>query len=240
MKRGVHSTITYPIFETTKENLREILDGHEMIIDNTVEIGKALIHLNKFMEACFDVEVLIDSSSFEKPSNLGENYYVMVVDRDQQSYSLECAKEIKEKCEKNGYGLIITNPNFELWIAMHFDGYDRDEMLECIGDLVQKKYVDRMTRAQLGDVKLGPYKIVNKLFQEELGKEYKKWDDFKWAGKKVRQALANSQSLCTDLDVLINDLTLENYPTTIGTNIGELFKLLMDPRNQKKQPKDTV
>lgn len=235
VKRGVHWTTTYPFFENTKETLREILKLKCLINEGTVNIKQSLDHLNEFMESFCKTEISIDPSSFDKPSNLGENYYVMVVDRDQQSFKSDSVKKIKHICEKKGYGLIITNPNFELWIAMHFDNYDKNEMLESIREMVQLKYVEKRTREELKDVKLGPLKVVDELYQKELHRPYRKSDEFKWAREKVQQALENSQSLCIDLNVLINELTIENYPNTIGTNIGELFKLIMDSNNQRYQ-----
>ena len=57
--------------------------------------------------------------------------------------------------------------------------------------------------------------------------EYRKDDDFEWVTRMdIARALSNSKELCTDLKLLIKELSTYDL-SSVGTNMNELFALLM-------------
>ena len=138
----------YPNFGNTKRELREELDSHGLILpDDKVDINDSLNDLNTYMNNkypgyAFDLHLF--PNIFERPCNFGENHYVMVVDRDQVSFKPKDVNTVLKGCSERGYMLIVTSPCFELWVAMHFEKYSKDEMLEHVRDYVVKVYDWRM------------------------------------------------------------------------------------------------
>lgn len=49
----------------------------------------------------------------------GDTFWV-VIDRDR--WTEKDLAEVHGRCKKAGISLIISNPNFEIWLAFHFDG----------------------------------------------------------------------------------------------------------------------
>ncbi len=57
--------------------------------------------------------------------------------------------------------------------------------------------------------------------------EYHKDDDFEWVTRMdIARALSNSKELCTDLKLLTKELSTYDL-SSVGTNMNELFALLM-------------
>ena len=57
--------------------------------------------------------------------------------------------------------------------------------------------------------------------------EYRKDDDFEWVTRAdIVRALSNSKELCTDLKLLTKELSTYDL-SSVGTNMNELFALLM-------------
>ena len=64
----------------------------------------------------------------------------VIFDRDYRNID-EYFDEIFEKCNKNNIRIVMSNPNFEFWLLMHFPNigqYDRKKLLENPKNLKQK------------------------------------------------------------------------------------------------------
>ena len=224
---GLRFNPKFEYLEETKKCLRDELRGKNKIdSEEMVDIDEAIPILNAVMKSrhsdySFDGEVTAHSILFKKPCNFGRNQFVMVVDRDQQSFSIEDVERVMSTCSNNGYHLIVSNPNFELWLAMHFKDYRREEMLECIQEMAELKYDAGKTKKQLKGRAPGPIEYL-----EKIHPGYKKNEDFEWVGRNgVARAIENSKELCTKLDGLVGEIRSDDL-SAVGTNMAELFELL--------------
>ncbi len=134
----------YPQFEDSKDELQRQLQSHNLILSgNKVCVEESLVALNSYMEEKrpgyeFDKNLL--QNMFDKPCNFGENYYFMVVDRDQESFTLNDVQAVLRGCSEMNCKLILTSPCFELWVAMHFEEYRKVDMLEYVREYVYEVY----------------------------------------------------------------------------------------------------
>lgn len=65
--------------------------------------------------------VLRNLDNFKKEYKLREDDQLwMLIDRDVQSWSVKNLKDCKAKCRQKKYKLCLSNPNFEIWILLHF------------------------------------------------------------------------------------------------------------------------
>lgn len=224
---GLRFNPKFEYLEKTKACLRDELSSKDKIdSQGMVDIDEAIPILNAVMgshyrDYSFDGVITVHSREFKKPCDFGRNQFVAVVDRDQQSFSKEDVRCVMNICTNNGYHLIISNPNFELWLAMHCVDYRKEEMLECIQKMAILKYDAGKTKKELGGRTLGPIEYL-----EKIHPGYKKNEDFEWVGKKgVARAIENSKELCTKLDVLVGEIRSDDL-SAVGTNMKELFELL--------------
>lgn len=63
-------------------------------------------------------------------TDVDENWSATVLDRSSGKTYLDEWKEAVRRCEENGYGYAISNPNFELWLLLHHDN-PTDEDRQC-------------------------------------------------------------------------------------------------------------
>lgn len=54
----------------------------------------------------------------------------IVIDRDKDSFTEEQYDKVVDFCSKNNVNLYISNPNFELWLYMHFDEFDNENVCD--------------------------------------------------------------------------------------------------------------
>lgn len=225
-QNGNRLKLKFPVFENYMENLLQILDAKGLVdADGKVKISKSLAPINEFMKTVFpeyDFSEEIKPYSFKKPCNFDENYYVMLVDRDQKTFGKKIVEEVRSDCSKHGYKLILTSPYFELWLTLHFEKYEKEKLLEFVKEEVQLIYEQGIPRSDIGR-SLGP-----KRYMELLKPGYTKNGTFEWVKRSdIDRALANSEDLCTNLDMLVQELH-SNDLSSVGTNIKELFDLLKE------------
>lgn len=60
-------------------------------------------------------------------------------------------------CRQKNYSMAVSNPNFELWLLLHFDGDLTDIQTLTIGD--QKKAITSRLKAILGSYTKGKYRV---------------------------------------------------------------------------------
>ncbi|MCI8298755.1 MAG: RloB domain-containing protein [Lachnospiraceae bacterium] len=97
-----------------------------------------------------------------------------------------------------GFGLYVTNPCFEFWLLLHFDGVfdlDEDKLLENPKITSKRRYVEHELRRFLPGYKKSSYRA------EKLVKD-------------IDLAINNEKEFCEDV------VELEN---SVGSNIGKLI-----------------
>ena len=107
-----------------------------------------------------------------------------------------------DKCEEMGFGLYVTNPCFEFWLLLHFDGVfelDREKLLKNPKVTAKRRYVEQELRRIWPGYNKSSYRA------EELVKD-------------IDNAINNEKEFCEDI------VQLEN---SVGSNIG---KLIIDMR----------
>ena len=126
----------------------------------------------------------------------------MVIDRDKDSFTEEQYDGVVDFCEKNGVNLYISNPNFELWLFMHFDEFDTEKKEDLIINRKMNKSGRRYIEKRLHDV--CDYK-KNKLIFEvfEPG---------------IRNAIKREKGFTEDISKIKNEL---------GTNVGLLVEKII-------------
>ena len=126
----------------------------------------------------------------------------MVVDRDKDSFTEEQYDSVVDFCEKNDVNLYISNPNFELWLFMHFDEFDAENKEDLIINRKMNNSGRRYIEKRLHDV-CGYRK--NKLI----------FDVFE---PGIRNAIKREKRFTEDISKIKNEL---------GTNVGLLVEKMI-------------
>lgn len=129
----------------------------------------------------------------------------MVVDRDPESFTGFQFDDVLETCRQNNFEFLISNPNFEFWLLLHFDNIltlDRDKLLK--------------------NEKINPKsKSSIRFIPNELRKCLKNYKKNKYNAdyllKNINIALKNEKNYCETLPELKNEL---------GSNIGIFIEKL--------------
>lgn len=132
----------------------------------------------------------------------------VIFDRDYRNLEF-CLNEIFDLCNKYGVKIVMSNPNFELWLLMHFpniEKYDREEIRENRKNL----------RYQIADDA-----SKNKKFLEiEVARNangYTKGSSIKFEAflPQIDLAVEQAKLFCEESDLLIDE---------IGTSVGKLIE----------------
>lgn len=122
----------------------------------------------------------------------------LVVDRDPESFFEWQFDKVLETCDKNGFRFLISNPNFEFWLLLHFKevlGIDSDKIRQ------NKRITDSKSSVRF---------IPNEL-RKLLGKYRKNNYDAEALIRKIDTAIANEKHFAETVPKLKNE---------IGSNIG--------------------
>lgn len=76
----------------------------------------------------------------------------MAVDRDKDSFTEEQYDKVVDFCKKNHVNLYISNPNFELWLLMHFDEFDSENEEDLLKNEKRTKSGRRYLEKRLHDI----------------------------------------------------------------------------------------
>lgn len=170
------------ILEKLEEKLKE-----ELKIKNLVDAIPAIIKYNKIS---YDEDI--------------DKIY-LIVDRDKKSFTVS-EKENQyqyalDKCREKNFGLCVTNPCFEFWLALHFDKvfeYDREKIRKNEKEKGDKKFTECM---------------LNELSPGYSKSQY----DADVFSPFIDKAIENEKQFCEDIEGLEKE---------IGSNIGLLIKEL--------------
>lgn len=201
------------LFKLMKQE-HKIIGGSDVDVVEALPIAKE--YLNKRYRNYTFEEII--PNDFEPPVSFGNNHYVMIIDRDQMTNKEEMLHDVIKSCEKNGYTLVMTNPNFELWVAMHLNGYKHNDMMDCIKEMVNQQSRKKEDRTVSGE--LGPIKYVKTLYPA-----YRKNSDFKFITKEmVDTAIKRSKQYPNEIEILKNPLNDDDL-SSVGTNMARLFSI---------------
>lgn len=133
------------------------------------------------------------------------DFICLVADRDPQSFTESQFDDVLKTCVKNNFDFLISNPNFEFWLLLHFDNIltlDRDKLLKNEKINPESKSSIRFIQNELKKC-LGTYK-KNK-YNADLLLE------------NIDTAIKNEKNYCETLPELKNKL---------GSNIGSFIEKL--------------
>ncbi len=126
----------------------------------------------------------------------------MVIDRDKDSFTEAQYDKVIDFCQKNNINLYVSNPNFELWLYMHFASFDKENKQ----DLIENRKISKNGR-----------RYIEKRLHDECG--YRKNSfDFKVFEPKIKEAIKREKTLTENINEIKNEL---------GTNVGILVDKMM-------------
>lgn len=211
-------------FDSRAERLKNILKNENLIFhekkNDYVYVDRAYEVVKKEMEILYPKYTFdIDKEKYLRPIKpVGKDYYCMVIDRDQRSLSTKNLEKIKKECRRNGYELIITNPNFELWLALHTKDYNKDEMLEDITNLLRLYAKGKSSDEEKSLT--GPMYYLKKRYPK-YKKDPQLLDIFN--EENLEEAIENLKKFHeTNFEIVSNELTPENL-LPVGSNILDLI-----------------
>lgn len=167
-------------------------------------ILKALQEEYDLQHVIADIPNIIKEGGFTYAE--GFDRICLIIDRDRESFVSSPKNNqyqyVIDKCKEMGFGLYVTNPCFEFWLLLHFDGafeLDREKLLKNPKVTAKRRYVEQELRRIWPGYNKSSYRA------EELVKD-------------IDNAINNEKEFCEDI------VQLEN---SVGSNIG---KLIIDMR----------
>lgn len=133
----------------------------------------------------------------------------IVVDRDPESFFEWQFDHVLKTCEKNGFKFLLSNPNFEFWLLLHFD-----DVLELDRDKIRLN--EKINKNSASSIRFVPDEL-----RKRLGKYKKKCYDAESLILKIDTAICNEKQFTEALPELKNEIG-----SNIGTFIEELRKII--------------
>ena len=133
------------------------------------------------------------------------DYLCLVVDRDPESFTEFQFDDVLKTCKQNNFEFLISNPNFELWLLLHFDD---------IHDLDNEKLLknEKINPGSKSSIRFIPNEL-----RKCLGTYKKSRYDVTLLIKNINKAIKNEKNYCESLPELKNEL---------GSNIGVFIEKL--------------
>lgn len=183
------------------DRLKEVCHFRSFVLEYEVEDVDSFIEilveeLNEWFELdTADVGAFVSSSNMSYAE--GFDRMCVIVDRDRDSFSSDQYLDVIRKCERYGFDLYVTNPCFEFWLLLHFDGCDvlDREMLLCNYKTNGRSYTEKELSSRLGGYKKNRYNADGLM-------------------DRIDQAIENEKMFCEDV------LELRE---SVGCNIGKLM-----------------
>ena len=138
------------------------------------------------------------------------DYLCLVVDRDPASFTEFQFDDVLETCKQNNFEFLISNPNFEFWLLLHFD-----DILEL--DKEKLLHNEKINKESKSSIRFIPNEL-----RKRLGKYKKNKFDADLLLKKLDHAIKNEKKYCENLPELKDKL---------GSNIGLFIEKLINSNN---------
>lgn len=133
------------------------------------------------------------------------DYLCLVVDRDPESFTEFQFDDVLKTCKQNNFEFLISNPNFELWLLLHFDD---------IHDLDNEKL---LKNEKINPGSKSSIRFISNELRKCLGTYKKSRYDVTLLIKNIDKAIKNEKNYCESLPELKNEL---------GSNIGVFIEKL--------------
>ena len=133
------------------------------------------------------------------------DFLCLVVDRDVESFTDSQFDDVYNTCQKNDFKFLVSNPNFEFWLLLHFDN-----VMELDSEKIRKN----------GKINLSSKSSIRYLSNElrkNLGKYKKNKYDAESLLLNIDKAIRNEKRFCESLPELKEQ---------IGSNIGLFIEKL--------------
>lgn len=130
------------------------------------------------------------------------DHICVIVDRDRNSFVTEQYKSVIDSCEKHHFDLYVTNPCFEFWLLLHFDGCEKLDKSKLLNNSKIKGRT-RYTESELS---------------KKMSFSKNNYDADKVV-LNLQKAIDNEKNFCEELSSLENE---------VGSNLGNLFNGIMD------------
>ena len=170
---------------------------------------KTIIDKNEALKVCGKIisGPSIPSRAFPGGPPKDPKFFI-IVDRDPKSFTVEQCDSVKKRCKDCNFGLIVSNPCFELWLLLHFD--------------VEKDKILRHTTPE----------SLKELLKSVTGQDRDL--DFNIYHKGIRHAMERlkNEGYCENLDELLSEPDRNDSAdgTKIGTNMRTLMNIILGSR----------
>lgn len=205
--------------KNNRKNLKIKNDVHIEIIPKQ-EGQETLSHPVQLIDACLRAMGCIDPSGEEIAKEKWDDYcqwngfdrekdqVCVIFDRDYRNLDTKL-NDIFQLCEKYGIRIVMSNPNFELWLLMHFPDiqkYDREMMLRNKKNLGHRLFPEASSRKKYLEILLS-----------KRGEGYAKGCklNFEKYMHSVDLAVEQAKAYCEDTKKLVYEL---------GTAVGLLIR----------------
>lgn len=182
---------------------KEMTDEVENLQESCDVILRGLESKYKIINIVEDLSEIISSGGLTYEE--GFDRICLIVDRDRESFVSNPENNqyeyVMDKCREKGFFLCVTNPCFEFWLLLHFDGVfdlDKAKLLENPKVTSKRRYAEDELR------KISP------------GYRKNRYDAKKFM-KRINKAIENEKSFCEDL---------EGLEYSVGSNLGKLIEVM--------------
>lgn len=133
------------------------------------------------------------------------DFLCLVVDRDEKSFTDSQFDDVYNTCQKNDFKFLISNPNFEFWLLLHFDN-----VIKLDPEKIKKN--EKINPGSKSSIRYIPNEL-----RKNLGKYKKNKYDAESLLLNIDKAIRNEKRFCESLPELKEQ---------IGSNIGLFIEKL--------------
>lgn len=140
------------------------------------------------------------------------DYVCVIFDRDYRDLDRKLP-ELYQKCKEHHIFIAISNPNFELWLLMHFPNiiqYDRELLLQNPKNLRYKYFPDRSKDKKYLEILLS---LRNNGYKKGARIDFECFKD------KVPLAIEQAKLFCQEPELLAHEL---------GSSVGKLLEKMKE------------
>lgn len=198
LAKSLWETLTHICQEKLSVSLDMTVEKLQEVCENIINF---LTQAGDWGKLTKDVTKIINNRNVTYEKNLDKICFI--VDRDRKSFTKQQYAYVLEQCQKEGFGLYLTNPCFEFWLLMHFDDVtelDQEQIFENPMVTSRRRYLEQELRKRMPKYKKANYSA-------------------KTLVENIDTAINNETKFCEDL---------EEMEYTIGSNIGLLIREMRD------------